>query len=57
MRITVNIIEDEKVVWITDDHDQIGVESSCVDKSELKRAFDKYVEHFVDDFCCEVKNK
>lgn len=54
MQITVNVIEDDNIVWITDDRDPIGVETSCCNKEELKCASDKYIKHFVDDFCSGV---
>lgn len=57
MIITVNIIEPESTVWITDETDPIGVELPCTSKEELKAAIGRYVDHFVyESSFHEVKN-
>lgn len=57
MKIILNLIESEGIVWITDDQDPLGVELVCTNKEELKQAFNKYVDHFVDDFCGEANEE
>lgn len=57
MQISLNIIENEGVVWITDDRDPLGVELICKNKAELTQAFSKYVDHFVDDFFSEASEE
>lgn len=47
MIITVNIIEAESTVWITDETNGIGVELPCTSKEELKAAIGHYIDHSV----------
>lgn len=50
MVITLNIIEAENTVWITDENDPLGVEPPCSNREELVAALDKYTEHFCPAF-------
>lgn len=49
MIITLNIIEAENVVWISDDDNPIGVEFPCSNKSELRQAAISYIENFIEE--------
>ena len=43
MLVNVNIIEDEKVVWMTNELDLIGVETPFETKEDLAKAVYNYI--------------